>query len=284
MFFKTTILSLLLLTGCVSQTVHWGAWSEWGEWKDTGNSESCAVTVTSEPLKAGVYVDEKFEGFTPLTVSLSYPVLESEMKRHKYETTRYNATPAWLLFREGDKPGSSKVVDSERKTRNMIKNVTHNVVVRREGYRDASKLVTREDSSAHLVLKQKPCLFFNNTSVENESQLTVVQKMYDALFQKKYAKDVKPEDLQNVLQSDKHLKSLFTFTGKREGCNRLDSKLTIRDDHTDISITISDGKGNDVARGSSKFTTPFERAQFLSDLRDQVDKEAYKIYMSLTRE
>lgn len=284
MFIRTFIVCFFLLAGCVSKNAYWGGWSSWSEWKDTGNSESRAVTVTSEPLKAGLYVDERFEGLTPLTVSLSYPVLESEMKRHKYETTRYNATPSWLLLREGDRPGSSKVVDSERKTRNMIRNETHNVVVKKEGYRDASKLVAREDSSAHIILKQKPCLFFNNTSVENESQLTAAQKMYDAFFHKKYAKDVKPEDLQNVLESNKHLKSLFTFTGKREGCNRLDSKLTIHDDQTDLSISISDGRGNDVARTSSKFKTPFERAQFLPDLRDQIDKEVYKIYMSLIKE
>ena len=284
MFFKTAILSLLLLTGCVSQTVHWGAWSGWSEWKPTEKSETRNLKITSEPLNCEIFINDRLAGSTPLDATLPYTILQSEREQKKYQTTHSNWSLEWLLLGKGDKPGTSKVIDSEKEIHNTLKSMTHKVVVKREGYRPASKFVSQNDSFAHFILKEKLCLFFNNIKVEDESKLSVTQKIYDAIFKKKYEKAIKPEDLQNMLESDKHFKELFIFSGKKGGCNWLNSELIIRDDYTVLSVTVLDGKGSSIVEASSRFKTGFERDGFLSDLKKEIDKEAYKIYRTLCEE
>jgi len=278
------VLFLFLLTGCVSQTAYWGGWSEWSEPNTTSKSEVRTLRITSEPANSKVYIDGRFEGVTPLTVSLSYPVIESERKRNKYQMTRSNWSPGWIIFRRGDRPGSREIIDSEKEAQNSLKNIRHRIAVKREGYRTAYKFLSHDDSYAHLILKEKLCLFFNNIRVEDESSLSVTQKIYDTLFKKKYKKDVKPEDLQNILESNEHFKEIFNLSRKKEDCNALNCKLTIHNDYTDLGITILDGKGNEVAESSSRFETSFERDDFLSNLRREIDKESYKIYRTLCGE
>jgi len=255
------VLLLLLLTGCAPQSSYWGDWSEWGRWKDTGKSESRTLRITSEPTNSKAYIDGKFEGSTPLTVSLSYPVIGSERKRCEYR--------------------GRKVIDSEKDVRSSLKGASHRVTVKRRGYRPAYKLISHDDSFAHLILKEKLCLFFNNILVEDESGRSFAQKLYDFVFRKKYKKYVKPGYLKKVFGSNKHFKELFIFSGKNKGCNALNCKLVIRNDYTDLSIAIIDGSGSEFAESSSRFKTSFERDEFLSDLGREIDKGTYKIYRTL---
>ena len=278
------VLFLFLLTGCISQSVYWGDWSEWSKWDTTNKSESRTLRITSDPTNSKVYIDGRFEGSTPLTVSLSYPVLKSERKRNKYQQTRSNWSPGWLLLRSGDRPGSREVIDSEKEAQNSLKKIKHRIALKRRGYMTAYKFLSHDDSYAHLILKEKLCLFFNNIRVKDESRLSVTQKIYDTLFKNKYKKDVEPEDLQNILGTNKHFKEIFNLSRKKDNCNALNCKLTIHNDYTDIGITILDGKGSEVAESSSRFDTSFERDDFLSDLRREIDKEAYKIYRTLCGE
>lgn len=267
------VLFLFLLTGCVSQSVYWGDWSEWSKWNTTNKSESRTLNITSDPTNSKVYIDGRLEGSTPLTVSLSYPILKSERKRNKY-----------LLLRRGNRPGRRKIIDSEKEAQNSLKKIRHRIAVKRKGYMTAYKFLSHDDSYAHLILKEKLCLFFNSIRVKDESSLSVTQKIYDTLFKKKYKKDVKPEDLQNILESNEHFKELFNLSRKKEDCNALNCKLVIRNDYADLGITILDGKGNEVAESSSRFKTSFERDDFLSDLRRKIDKASYKIHRALSEE
>ena len=278
------VLFLFLLTGCISQSVYWGDWSEWSKWNTTNKSESRTLRITSDPTNSKVYIDGRFEGSTPLTVSLSYPVLKSERKRNKYQQTRSNWSPGWLLLRRGDRPGSREIIDSEKEAQNSLKKIRHRIAVKRQGYMTAYKFLSHDDSYAHLILMEKLCLFFNNIRVKDESSLSVTQKIYDTLFKKKYKKDVKPGDLRDILGTNKRFREIFIFSGKKKDCNALNCKLTIHNDYTDLGITILDGKGNEVAESSSRFKTSFERDDFLSDLRRKIDKASYKIHRALSEE
>jgi hypothetical protein len=258
------ILFLFLLTGCALPSPYWGNWSEWSGWRHTRKSESRTLKITSEPTNSKVYINERFEGSTPLTVNISYPVLKSERKRCKYR--------------------GRKVIDSEKDVRDSLKSATHKVTVKRRGYRPAYKLISHDDSYAHLILKEKLCLFFNNIRVEDESERSFAQKVYDSIFTKKYKKKVELGYLLKIFGSNKHFKDIFIFSGRKKGCNALDCKLVIRNDYTDLGIVILDDKGNEVAESSSKFKTSFERDEFLSDLGREIDKGTYKIYRTLCEE
>ena len=118
----------------------------------------------------------------------------------------------------------------------------------------------------------------------DESKPSVAQRMYDVLFKKKYKKEVKPEALQAILESNKHFKEVFNFSKTKRKCNSLNCELTIRNDYTDLSIMIFDSRGNDIVNSSSRFKTGFERAEFLSDLKREINKEAYEIYKTLCEE
>ena len=285
MFLKLFILCLFLLTGCApSQTVHWGGWSGWSEWKPTEKSETRNLKITSEPLNCEIFINDRLAGSTPLDATLPYTILQSEREQKKYQTTHSNWSLEWLLLGKGDKPGTSKVIDSEKEVRNSLKSVTYKIVVKREGYRPSSKLVSLSDSYAHFILKEKLCLFFNSIRVENKFELSVAQKIHDSLFGKKYAKDINPKEIQPILEAEKHFKELFNFSTKKDGCDALNSELIIRNEHTDLNITILDNKGGSVAKTSSRFKTSFERDEFLSDLKKEIDKETYKIYRSLCEE
>ena len=168
--------------------------------------------------------------------------------------------------------------------RTSIENVTRKVTAKKEGCRPAYKSVSYNDFSVHFILKEKPCLFFNNISVEDESKRSITQKIYDAVFKKKYKKDVDPTFLQNLLESDKHLEDLFHFSGKKKNCNSLDCELVIRNDYSYLRIIVLDGEGNDILKSRSRFKTGFEREEFLSDLEREIGRETYKIYRSLYEE
>jgi hypothetical protein len=179
---------------------------------------------------------------------------------------------------------SSLVVDSEKETRNMVKTVAHEIILKRDGFMPASKLASMDDSSAHFVLKEKLCLFFKNVKVVNESELSLPQKMYDAVFKQKYSKDVKPGWLKDVFESDARFKEVFTVSRSWRSCNVLDCELVIRSEYTDLSVTVLDGRGRDVLRTSSRFKTGFEREEFLSVLQKEIGEQAQKIYRALCQE
>lgn len=284
MLLKLSILSLLLLTGCApSYTVYWGAWSEWSEWKPTGHTETRLLAITSDPPKCEAFINGKFEGTTPLGAALSYPVLLSQRERKKYQKTHSNPTLEWIVLSKGDKPGTTKAVDSEKEQQTTLKSLPYNLVVKKEGYRTAFKAVSLEDSSAHFVLKPKPCLF-PHIKVDNKYELSTAQKLHDTIFGKKYAKDISPEEIRTILEAENNLKEVFTFSAKKAGCHQLSYELTIRNAETNLNITILDSKGEIVSQTSSTFKTAFERKEFLSDLSREITKEAYKMHNTLCKE
>ena len=285
MFLKLFTLCLFLLTGCASfQTVHWGAWSEWSEWKNTKKSETRTFRITSEPPNCEAFVNDKLAGLTPLDTPLSYPILQSERQRKKYQTTHSNWSPEWLILNKGDKPGTSKVVDSEKEDRYQPKAVTHEIVVKKQGYRTASKSVSIEEPSANFVLKEKPCLYVNNVAVTDNSELSVAQKLYETVFGKKYAKDIKLEEVREILISEKHLQEIFNFSAVKGNCDSLNCDLAIGNEYTDMRVTILNSEGKTVAEASSRFKTGFERKEFFSGLKTEVGKGFYNIYKTLCEE
>lgn len=284
MFVKLLILCLFLLTSCVSKTVYWGAWSEWSEWKNTARREVRSLRISSEPSNSKVYVNDKFEGFTPLTIKLSYPVLESKRRRNKYQRTHYNTTPGWLLLSQGDKPGTRKIIDSEKEFRDSIQDKKYEIIVRREGYRHGHKSISQNDSNAHFVLKKKTCLSFKLLKVENNTRLSTTQKLHDFIFKKRYNKEVTIGYLKNAFLSNTKFKEFFNPSQRSAGCYNLDSLLMINNDFTVLDVKLLDAQNKILASSSSRFNTSFERDEFLSVLKKEIDKSINQILLTFYEE
>lgn len=275
--FHLIILCSFLLGCAASQSFFWRDWSAWSDWKAANRSESRSVSVASEPSGCEVFVNGSFQGVTPLTVRLSFPVLESERFREQVVYTKTNASPEWLLFSKGDRPGTSRVVDRERETRTCLKDVGHEVVVKKAGFRSARKLVGQEGGSCEFILARKPCVYLD-VSVVDESRLTVAQNMYDTVFGKKYSKTVASQDVQGFFQSSRELGDAFDISESRAGCEVLSCSLVIRNDFSSLEVKIVDGNGKASFKDSQKFRTGVEREEFLSGLKREVGRACQEIY------
>jgi hypothetical protein len=275
---------LLILAGCTPYySVYWGDWSEWDEWKPAGTSDQRPLTITSEPPGCHVFIDGRLQGSTPLELTISYPLLRSERKRQKYQYTESNWSFEWLILHRGDRPNSTKVIDSETEERAALESANHNLVLKKEGYRSASRSVSLDDSSAHFILKRKPCLSFN-IRVEDKCQLSAAQKIYDTLFRKKYSKDIKPEELKTLFESEPLLGELFLLpVRKSAGCSILESELVIQNDQTKLNIFILDAEGRTAAKASSVFKTAVEREEFLKSLKDEIRSGVSTAYEALQK-
>lgn len=285
MFVKLIIPFLLFLTGCapVSQSIYWGQWSDWTEWKNTEKIETRRLAITSLPSNSSIYIDDKFKGTTPLRVNLSYAVLESKKERKKYKATETNYTPNWILFGKGDRPGSRQIIDSEKDIRVSLKN-TYRLVVKNKGYIPGYKIISHDDTKANFILKKQFCLFFKDMKIIDETKLSATQKIYDALYKKKYSKDIKPEELKKIFKAKETFRELFIFSKDNEGCSSLNCQLVIRDDYTNMNISILDAKGGSILTRSSSFKTGPERAHFLSALKNHISKETENIHKTLNKD
>jgi hypothetical protein len=210
-------------------------------------------------------------------------VLESQRFREKVAYTETNASPEWLLFSKGDRPGTSKVVDTERETRTSLRNVGHELVLRKAGFRPVRKLVGPGQESCSFTLVKKPCLYLD-VSVIDESRLTVAQNMYDTVFGKKYSKSASGQDVQALFQSSRELGDAFNISESRTGCELLSCSLVIRNDFSSLEVRIVDGNGKSSFKNLQQFRTGVERDEFLSGLKREAAVQCVNIYKAFCGE
>jgi hypothetical protein len=86
-----------------------------------------------------------------------------------------------------------------------------------------------------------------------------------------------------MLESDENLEAVFLFS-KNPECSSLQCTLRIREETTSLCVSIKNNKGRTLAESSSRFTTGFERDEFLSTLRSEMSKATYRISQTLCKE
>ena len=283
MRFRLIIFLAFFLSGCIGQTTYWTDWLDWQDWKQTKKTKAQPLKVTSEPSQSRVYIDGIFMGVTPLAGHAKYPLLESERFKYQYKQTNYNTSLNWMLFRRGDRPGRTVRINSQREAKNKPKDIPHKIEVKREGYRPSYKTISLGENSAHLVLQEKPCLIFN-IEIDNRSELSFAQALHDFIFTDKFSKKIKPKALKRLFLSNPNFRDTFKFSKKDDSCNKLNCKMAVENEYTQLNISLSDEKNSEISGRTYRFKTGYETDEFLSELKNRISQESARIYRILCGE
>jgi hypothetical protein len=248
----TLLFIISFLFGCSTTRTYWAGWQNWSKWEPTGRAESQAVTVTSKPKGASVYVDGAFMGDTPITLSLSYPVLRSERKKYRYEQFKPGMVASILGTRS-----SHSVISSKKQERCKPDGKSYLVEVRKQGYSLARKRISvPETSRVSFLLKRKPTLLIQKFKVKNNIKLSFFEKLYELLYENRFSVNpAKLEGIEKRFFTSRKVGEVFKTTTSQKADYVLKVKIEAGKELIEIKAEITDKSGILVTQRKTSLKT-----------------------------
>ena len=241
------------LSACSTTRMYWGDWRNWTGWEATGKMESQVVSINSTPEGAKVYVDGTLKGDTPISLSLSYPMLRSERLRYKYEQVKPGLLESFL----GTRPSTS-TIDSQNEERSKAASRTYIIEVRKESFSLAKKTISVPDTGeVNFLLKNKPNLLIKKFLLKNNIKLSFFEKLYELLYENRFSVDIaKFEGIEKQFFKSTKVKEVFETTTNRKGVDyELEGDVVIGREFIEIKTTITDKSGSLITQQSACLET-----------------------------
>lgn len=255
------LLLAFFLTGCSTTNTYWGGWSEWSDWEKT-DEKQFSLSVDSNPSRATVYIDKKFVGTTPLTVTFPYPVLRSRSTRHKYEKHKPGlvegivADPLEAFLGPGIKSRTKKV-DYEEKERFKEGTETYELMLKRKG---CCPLVMRlnipySQTSISFTFKPKPLLKICKVVVDSKVELTFLEKLYEFFYENRFSTNWEGYDFERMILKSQLLNEVFNVCKGSKPVFTLGVRVHIEREHTLLKAQLFNSSNIVIVSDRLNFST-----------------------------
>jgi hypothetical protein len=253
----------LLTTGCSTTTTYSGDWSGWSKWEETDKTKEFRLLVDSTPSHADLYIDEEFVATTPVTIRLSHPVLRSRSHRHRYEELK-PGLDAYLedsidtvLFGRKRNPRVKKI-GHEEKEKFKDGEETYEFMLKKAGYMPlvASLGIPLSQDSITFDLKEKQLLRISRVTVNNNYELTFLEKLYEFLYEDRFSIDCQNYNFGRIISKSEPLKEVFNITSSYSNYHyTLKINLTIERENTTVQAQILNPNNTVIVTDQLDFPT-----------------------------
>jgi hypothetical protein len=241
------VCTLALLTiGCTYSRTYWGDWKQLAGWHQTGRTETQTISITSMPPEASVYVEGTLHGQTPITVTLTYPVLESEWTRDHYEYRVPGVLEHFLLFQQTN----TSIISFENEKRFSKGRKTYLVQIEKEGYittnhqisvpeRRLLEVVLEEmppEEVGQVEEKDHPVFGIKGFKIKNSFRLTSAEKVYEILYGRRFSTDT--SRLQEIIK--RSAEEALCSPSDRTPDYYLEGEINIQRSITEVTVTVRD--------------------------------------------